>query len=257
MARRTHEPEQRTSRERLDNALVSRGICSSRSRAGDLIRRGFIEVDGAVERKAGRLVGARACVRLSDAAPNHVSRGGEKLAAALDHFGYPVEGLRLLDIGASTGGFTQVLLERGAREVAAVDVGRDQLHPSLRADRRVHNLEQTDARDLDAARIGGLVDAMVADVSFISLEKALPAALGLVASDGWMIVLVKPQFEAGREHIGGDGVVRDPKVHDAVIARVSDWLSGRGGWRVDGFVASPIEGGSGNREFLMGARRHG
>ena len=242
-------------RERLDNAIVARGLVASRSRARDLIVRGFVTVDGVVERRAARPVSEACGLAIADGAPDYVSRGAEKLEAALEHFAYPVAGVTILDAGASTGGFVEVLLRRDAQRVIAVDVGRSQLHARLSSDARVENLEQTDVRSLTEAATGGPVDALVADLSFISLEKALPSPLGLVRPGGWMIALIKPQFEAGPDGVGKDGVVRDDVVRQRAVRRVHDWLVGQEGWRVDGVIPSPIAGGSGNEEFLIGARR--
>lgn len=241
---------------RLDKLLLERGLVPSRARARDLILRGAVTVAGSVERKPGAGVAPDAPIALSEPA-DYVSRGGLKLAAALDAFGFDPAGRTALDVGASTGGFTEVLLERGAAHVYAVDVGHGQLHPRLREDRRVTALEGQDARALSAREIGEPVSAIVADVSFISLEKALPAALGLAAPGAWLVALVKPQFEAGREAIGKGGIVRDAALRDAQGEKVAAWLGTLAGWEVVGVIPSPIEGGSGNQEFLLGARFHG
>ncbi|HSB59277.1 MAG TPA: TlyA family RNA methyltransferase, partial [Methyloceanibacter sp.] len=185
-----------------------------------------------------------------------VSRGGLKLAAALDAFGLDPKGRIALDIGASTGGFTEVLLARGADKVFAVDVGRDQLHDKLREDRRVVVLEGTDARSLDAEIVEGPVGAIVADVSFISLSKALPAALSLAAPGAWLVALVKPQFEAGRDAVGKGGIVRDAQARAKAVAEVRAFIDASPGWNVFAEMPSPIPGGSGNEEVLIGAR-HG
>jgi 23S rRNA (cytidine1920-2'-O)/16S rRNA (cytidine1409-2'-O)-methyltransferase len=245
------------SRERLDNALVARGLVRSRSSGRDLVRRGFVLVDGVAEFKASRAVNADHAIRLKENAPKYVSRGAEKLLAGLAHFGYDCSGLRILDIGASTGGFTEVLLKNGAREVYAIDVGRGQLDASLRDDERVHNMEGVDSRKISGADIDAPVDALVCDVSFISLTKALTEPLMLVARGGWAIALVKPQFEAGPDDVGADGIVRSEAVQARVLEETSKWLASQSGWRVDGVTASPIAGGSGNAEFLIGARRDG
>lgn len=185
----------------------------------------------------------------------YVSRGALKLRTALDAFGLSPDGLIALDVGASTGGFTEVLLARGAAKVYAVDVGRDQLHASLRADPRVTSLEATDARHIDAVVVPETVSAITADVSFISLTQALPAALCRAAADAWLVALVKPQFEAGRDAVGKGGLVRREADRQRAIARVRDFLEGQG-WRVLGVIDSPVTGGSGNMEYLIGAR-HG
>jgi 23S rRNA (cytidine1920-2'-O)/16S rRNA (cytidine1409-2'-O)-methyltransferase len=182
-----------------------------------------------------------------------VSRGAVKLAAALDHFKLDARERTALDIGASTGGFTQTLLGQGARRVYAVDVGKGQLHPTLAADPRVVALEECDARRLDGTLVPEPIDAMVADVSFISLAKALPAALNLAAAGGWLVALVKPQFEVGRDGIGKSGIVRGEALRERALADVRDWLAAQPGWTVIGTMPSPIEGGSGNAEFLIAA----
>ena len=241
---------------RLDKLLLERGLVPTRARARDLILRGAVTVGGTVERKPGAAVAPAAAIALSEAA-DYVSRGGLKLAEALAAFGFDPAGRTALDVGASTGGFTEVLLQGGAAHVYAVDVGHGQLHPRLKEDRRVTALEGQDARRLSAEQIGESVSAIVADVSFISLEKALPAALGLAAPGAWLVALVKPQFEAGRDAIGKGGIVRDAAVRDAQGEKVAAWLGAIAGWEVLGVIPSPIEGGSGNQEFLLGARFHG
>ncbi len=238
---------------RLDQILVERRLVASRARARDLILRGFVTVDGVMCAKPGREFMAGAFVAVRQDAPSElVSRGGEKLIAALDHFGFSVDGNVALDIGASTGGFTQVLLQRGARCVYAVDVGTAQLHPALKADARVRSLEQCDARQLSPALIAEPVDIVVADVSFISLKKALPAALTLVRPGASLVALIKPQFEAGPQNVGKGGIVRDAAVRRAVVDGIEEFLTGNR-WRVRGVIESPILGGSGNEEFLIGA----
>ena len=239
---------------RLDNMLVARGLAATRSRAQDLIRRGFVTVAGLAVTKTGHETANDAEIALSHAAPRFVSRGAEKLIAALDHFGFDPAGRLVADIGASTGGFTEVLLERGAAHVTAIDVGHAQLHPSLRDDPRITVRERTDARTLAASDFVRPIDAVTADVSFISLEKALPHVLDLAASGAWLIALIKPQFEAGREHVGKGGIVRDAAASAAAVQRVAAWLETRG-WRVAGTLPSPITGGDGNQEFLIGAHK--
>lgn len=243
------------SRTRLDSVLVDRGLVRSRASGRDLVRRGFVLVDGIIEVKASRSITDNNDVVLSAEAPRYVSRGAEKLVAALHSFGYDCAGRRVVDIGASTGGFTEILLKNGAREVFAVDVGRGQLAGSLAEDRRVHNLDGTDARKLKGEEIAAPIDALVCDVSFISLAKALPQPLMLVARGGWVIALIKPQFEVGPEFVGRDGVVRDPAAKTLAVDSVREWLQSQSGWVVDGVVPSPIAGGSGNSEYLIGARR--
>jgi 23S rRNA (cytidine1920-2'-O)/16S rRNA (cytidine1409-2'-O)-methyltransferase len=236
---------------RLDVVLVERGLAVSRARARDLIRRGLVEVAGAVETKAGAAVATEAEVRVAAGAADHVSRGALKLIAALEHFRFSALGVTALDVGASTGGFTQVLLERGAARVYAVDVGHGQLHA------RLVSLERCDARSLDRTRISEPVGAIVADVSFISLTKALPAALALAGDPAWLVALIKPQFEAGRASVGRGGIVRDPAARERAVSLVRDWMATQSGWQEVGVIPSPIAGGSGNQEFLLGAVRGG
>jgi 23S rRNA (cytidine1920-2'-O)/16S rRNA (cytidine1409-2'-O)-methyltransferase len=238
---------------RLDRLLVETGLAPSRAQAADLVRRGSVSVAGVPALKPGALVRADAALSVTPGASPYVSRGGLKLAAALDAFGLDPEGRVALDIGASTGGFTDVLLARGAAKVYAVDVGRLQLHERLRADPRVVGLEATDARTLDATIVKERVSAIVADVSFISLTLVLPAALSLAAEGAWLVVLVKPQFEAGRAAVGKGGIVRQPAEREKAVARVRTFIDGEGGWTILGAIASPILGGSGNEEFLIGA----
>ena len=242
-------------RVRLDVRMVGLGLAPSRARARDLILRGEVEVDGAIVSKPGAGVGAQASIRLVAGAPDYVSRGALKLAAALSHFGFRATGVVALDVGASTGGFTEVLLREGARRVYAVDVGHGQLAAQLAEDERVVALQGCDARRLDRTLIAEPVGAIVADVSFISLTKALPAALALADEGAWLIALIKPQFEAGRDAVGRGGIVRDAAARQRAVDLVRDWVAGQPGWRVVGVIVSPITGGSGNEEFLLGAIR--
>jgi 23S rRNA (cytidine1920-2'-O)/16S rRNA (cytidine1409-2'-O)-methyltransferase len=244
-------------RKRLDVVLVERGLVPSRSRARDLIRCGNVAVDQQVCTRPGTEVGAEQVLALLPGAGRGVSRGATKLEAALDHFGFSPEGRIALDMGASTGGFTEVLLARGAEKVYAVDVGHGQLHASLRADPRVVSLEGCNARDLTRALIPERVEAIAADVSFISLTKALGPSLTLAGRGAWLVALIKPQFEAGRAAIGKGGIVRDPAARAAAVDQVTGWLAARKGWRVAGVIPSPIKGGSGNEEFLLGAVHDG
>ncbi|GEP02107.1 TlyA family RNA methyltransferase [Methylobacterium oxalidis] len=240
-------------RQRADRLLVERGHFESRARAQAAIEAGLVSADGRPVARASDRIAAGA--RIDARAPHpYVSRGGVKLAAALDAFGLDPRGLVCLDVGASTGGFTDVLLRRGAAHVYAVDVGRDQLHPALRDNPQVTSLEGTDARGLDRGAIPLPPDLMTVDVSFISLRLVLPALVPLLAPDARLAALVKPQFEAGRERIGRGGIVRDEAVHAAVCAEVRACLEGLG-VAVLGLVPSPVEGGDGNREFLIGGRR--
>ena len=237
---------------RLDQLLVDSGLAATRSRAADLVRQGLVSVAGVTALKPGAQVRADARLAVSTHASLHVSRGGQKLEAALDAFGFAAEGRVALDIGASTGGFTEVLLSRGVAKVYSVDVGRDQLHAKLRGDPRVVVLEATDARSLDAALVEEPIGAIVADVSFISLTLALPAPLALAAASAWLVVLVKPQFEAGRKAIGKGGIVRDAAECEMAVSKVRHFIAGAG-WRVVGEIDSPIRGRGGNAEFLIGA----
>jgi 23S rRNA (cytidine1920-2'-O)/16S rRNA (cytidine1409-2'-O)-methyltransferase len=242
-------------KERLDTRLVASGLVPTRSRARDLIQRGFVSVDGAVCEKPSREIDVTSRLTVSDQAPAFVSRGAEKLVAALDHFRLPVEGRIALDIGASTGGFTQVLLQRGAHKVYAVDVGTAQLHPSLLSDPRITAIEQRDARTLTRDMIPDAAGVIVADVSFISLTKVLPPALRLSAPGCSLIALIKPQFEVGPSLVGKGGIVRDAAARKAAIDAVAAFLAAQPGWRVLEPIVSPILGGSGNEEYLIGARR--
>ena len=241
---------------RLDQLLVEQGLFPSRSRARDAITRGAVSVCGQVETRPGRVVPRAERLEIDDPASAYVARSALKLIAALDRFGLDPAGRICLDIGASTGGFTQVLLERGAARVVALDVGHGQLHPSLRDDPRVAVMEGVNARSLTLADLGDAPpDFVVADVSFISLRLALPPALSLAAPGAHGAFLVKPQFEAGREAIGKGGLLRDPEQGKAIAEELSSWLGAQPGWRSLGWIASPIEGGDGNREYLMAGAR--
>ncbi len=243
---------------RLDLALVERGLVPTRSRARDLIRSGHVRVGDEVCTKAGAEVTEDAPVTLADAdAARAVSRGTQKLIAGLDAFAFDPAGRIALDVGASTGGFTQILLERGALKVYAADVGHDQLHPSLKSDPRVVSLEGLDARQLNREIVPEQVGIITADVSFISLIKALGPALGLAAPGAVLVALVKPQFEVGPDRIGKGGIVRDAAARDDALHSVTAWIAAQTGWRVAGTIPSPIKGGSGNEEFLLGAHYDG
>ncbi len=239
-------------RKRADMVLVERGFFTSRARAQEAIAAGLVTVNGAVVKKPSDAVANDAVITAVQPHP-YVSRGGVKLAAALDAFHIDPRGCICLDIGASTGGFTQVLLMRDAAHVYAVDVGHSQLHPTVAGDPRVTNLESTDARALTADLIPEPADLLVSDVSFISLKLVLPAATALLKPRARLAVLVKPQFEAGRDHVK-KGIVRDEAVHRAVCDDMGAFVASLG-FSVDGIVPSPIEGGDGNREFLLGAHR--
>jgi 23S rRNA (cytidine1920-2'-O)/16S rRNA (cytidine1409-2'-O)-methyltransferase len=242
-------------KQRLDQELVARALVPSRARARDLILRGLVTVAGIVARKPGLAVAAETAIEVAPGAAQYVSRGGDKLAAALDAFTFEAQGCTALDVGASTGGFTDVLLQRGALRVYAVDVGHGQLHPSIAADPRVVSFEGTDARRIDANLVPELVGAIVADVSFISLTKALSAALTRASDGAWLVALIKPQFEAGQGAISKGGLVRFASDRDRAVQTVSDWLITSGTWTLVGVIPSPITGGDGNQEFLLGARK--
>jgi 23S rRNA (cytidine1920-2'-O)/16S rRNA (cytidine1409-2'-O)-methyltransferase len=239
-------------RKRADVLLVERGLFDSRTRAQAAIAAGLVTADGVPLRKASHELAADAAL---EAKPDHpwASRGGVKLAAALDHFGFDPAGRICLDAGASTGGFTDVLLARGAGQVYAVDVGRGQLHARLRGNPAVVSLEETDIRALDPARFAEPPDFATIDVSFISLKLVLPALDRLVRRPAQLIALIKPQFEVGRAHLK-KGIVRDPAMHAAVCDDIRAFAIS-GGWNVAGITPSPIDGGEGNREFLLGAHR--
>ena len=238
---------------RLDQALVAAGLAPSRARAQLLIAAGVVRLDGATAEKAGLRVRAGAALALAADPLPYVSRAGLKLRHALDVFGLDPAGAVALDLGASTGGFTEVLLAAGAAEVWAVDVGHAQLAPSLRADPRVRVLEGVNVRHLSAGQVPQPA-WIVADLSFISLAKALPAALALAGPEAVLVALVKPQFEVGPGLVGKGGIVRDEEAIAAAVAGVRSYLQGAG-WTIVGETESPILGGDGNREFLLAARR--
>lgn len=240
-------------RTRLDILLATVGRFTTRARARDAIARGSVRVNGQVVTKPGARFSSDDVVDISDDALGYVSRAALKLKAGLDHFGFDPKGLEALDIGASTGGFTQVLLERGAAHVTAIDVGHGQLHPSLAADNRVDSFEGINARSLPAGLTRGrTIRVLVSDVSFISLKLALPPALDLAAPGCFCVLLVKPQFEAGRDAIGKNGIVRDSMIGKSVADDLADWLSRQSDWSSVGHCPSPLEGADGNREFLLG-----
>jgi 23S rRNA (cytidine1920-2'-O)/16S rRNA (cytidine1409-2'-O)-methyltransferase len=240
---------------RLDQALVARGLVPTRARARDAIVRGHVRVAGRVADKPSLSVAPDDGLAIDDPAGRYVSRAALKLLEGLDHFGYSVEGRTALDLGASTGGFTQVLLEKGAARVHAFDVGHGQLHADLASDPRVTVQEGLNVRDLVAADLVAPVDAIVSDVSFISLKLALPPALSLAEPGSWGIFLVKPQFEVGRAGVGKGGIVRDEALATAAVNEIARWISEEQGWQVDGLVPAPISGGDGNLEYLLGARK--
>jgi 23S rRNA (cytidine1920-2'-O)/16S rRNA (cytidine1409-2'-O)-methyltransferase len=239
-------------RDRADKVLTAQGIFESRAKAQAAIAAGLVTADGVVVARPSDLIAADAAIEAQAPHP-YVSRGGVKLDAGLDAFAIDPCGRICLDLGASTGGFTEVLIGRGATRVYAVDVGHGQLHPTIAADPRVVALEGTDARRLTSAQISDEVDLLVADVSFISLKLVLPSVVPLLAEGAQLVALIKPQFEAGRAHVA-KGVVRDPAVHQRVCDEIAGFVQGLG-FALFGLVPSPIAGGDGNREFLIGARR--
>ncbi|MCZ2849664.1 TlyA family RNA methyltransferase [Modestobacter sp. VKM Ac-2978] len=243
-------------RSRLDAELVRRGLARSREDAVALIAEGRVTVGGQAATKpaTGVEAGTPVVVRTDPDQPRWVSRGAHKLIGALDAFGVPVEGRRALDAGASTGGFTEVLLRRGAREVVAVDVGYGELAWSLRTDERVAVHERTNVRELTPEAIGGATDLVVADLSFISLRLVLPALTGCAGPDADLLPMVKPQFEVGRDRLGSGGVVRDPAHRADSVATVAA-AAAELGWGTAGVVASPLPGPAGNVEFFLWLRR--
>jgi 23S rRNA (cytidine1920-2'-O)/16S rRNA (cytidine1409-2'-O)-methyltransferase len=244
----------RAGRIRLDQLLVERGLAETRTRAQALILAGRVFKGEERLDKPGLQLPADLPVTVR-AADDHVSRGAHKLIAGLDAFGVDPTSLVCLDVGASTGGFTDVLLRRGAARVYAVDVGYGQLDARLRQDPRVVVLERTNARHLTAERIPEPVGLVVCDASFISLKLVLPAPLALTAPGAVLVALIKPQFEVGRGQVGKGGVVRDAALHEAVCADIRAWVASLPGWAVLGIVPSPLLGPAGNREFLIAARR--
>jgi 23S rRNA (cytidine1920-2'-O)/16S rRNA (cytidine1409-2'-O)-methyltransferase len=239
---------------RADQLLVDRGLAESRAKAQALILAGLVFAGERKIDKAGQALAADAVLEVRGKDHPWVSRGGIKLAHALDHFGWDVTGAVALDVGSSTGGFTDVLVQRGAARVFAVDVGTNQLAWKLRQDPRVIVHEQTNARYLNAKIVTEPVDLVVCDASFIALAKVLDTALDFAKPGGRLLALVKPQFEAGRDEVGKGGVVRDPAVHERVCEAAASWLRERG-WSVVGVTRSPITGPEGNVEFLIGASK--
>jgi 23S rRNA (cytidine1920-2'-O)/16S rRNA (cytidine1409-2'-O)-methyltransferase len=239
---------------RADQLLVDRGLAESRAKAQALILAGLVFSTERKVEKAGQALAADAPLEVRGKEHPWVSRGGVKLAHALEHFGWDVAGAVALDVGSSTGGFTDVLLQKGVAKVFAVDVGTNQLAWKLRQDPRVVVHEKTNARYLTDAVVTEPVDIIVCDASFIALAKVLDKALDLARPGGRLVALVKPQFEAERGEIGKAGVVRDAAVHERVCAAAAAWVRSRG-WIVDGIVESPITGPEGNVEFLLGAHR--
>ncbi len=240
---------------RLDQMLVERGLAESRAKAQAAIMAGLVFSGEKRLDKPGVALAADTPIELRGKPHPWVSRGGIKLAHAIDHFALKAEGRTAIDVGASTGGFTDVLLQHGAAKVFAVDVGEGQLDWRLRNDERVVVLEKTNARHLTSEIIPDAIDCVVCDASFIGLQTVLPAALSLAQPGAWAVALIKPQFEVGRARVGKGGVVRDPALHDEVCATINDWWSSLPGWRVLGIEPSPITGPEGNREFLIAAQK--
>jgi len=245
------------SKQRLDQALVERGMASTRARAQAAIKAGHVRIAGRISLRPADMVGSADELSLAEAEMAYVSRAAFKLKHALDHFKIDPEGLVCLDIGASTGGFTQVLLERNASRVYAVDVGHGQLALEIESAPCVVSLERLNIKDITSEHVPEPVDLIVCDVSFISLAKALPAALSLCPPGAMLIALIKPQFEVGRAHIGKGGIVREEAQQQRVCDDVAAWLNTQAGWTVLGITESPITGSDGNREFLIAARKNG
>lgn len=248
-------PSGKTKRKRADVLLAERELVESRSKAAALILAGLVYSGERRIEKPGEALAEDAPIELRGRDHPWVSRGGVKLAYGLAHFGLSPAGRVCLDVGASTGGFTDVLLAGGATRVYAVDVGHGQLAWKLRQDSRVVVRERTNARHLGREQVPEPVDAIVCDASFIGLETLLPAALALAAPAAWVVALIKPQFEVGPGEVGKGGVVRDPALHAAVCDRIGAWLGRQEGWRVLGVTESPITGPEGNREFLIAGER--
>lgn len=250
----TGKPSKKPGKVRVDQLLVERGLVESRARAQALVLAGLVFHGEAKVAKPGQTVPADAVLDVRGRDHPWVSRGGIKLAHAIEHFGLDPAGVTAMDIGSSTGGFTDVLLSKGAAHVFAVDSGTNQLAWKLRQDPRVTVLEQTSARVLTADHITAPCQWVVCDASFIALAKVLDVPLKLAAPQCQLVALIKPQFEVGREEVGKGGVVRDPALHARVCAEVRGWIEALG-WQVQGIVESPITGPEGNVEFLIAARR--
>ena len=245
------------SKQRIDQMLVDRGLVESRAKAQAIIMAGQVYSGDRRLDKPGQMVAEDCALTVKGAAHPWVSRGGLKLVHALDHFAIDPTNWVALDVGASTGGFTDVLLNRGAAKVYAVDVGHGQLAWSLRQDPRVVVMERTNARHLTSEQIAEPVDMVVCDASFIGLETVLPAALALTKPQAYAVALIKPQFEVGKGRVGKGGVVRDPALHTEVCERINAWFANLPGWNVIGIEDSPILGPEGNKEFLIVASKTG
>jgi 23S rRNA (cytidine1920-2'-O)/16S rRNA (cytidine1409-2'-O)-methyltransferase len=240
-------------KQRVDQLLVERGLAESRAKAQALVMAGLVFAGEKRIDKPGQQLSQETTLDVRGQDHPWVSRGGLKLAHALEHFGLSPAGRIALDVGASTGGFTDVLLANGAARVYAVDVGRGQLAWKLQSDARVVRLDRTNARNLTPELVPEPVRAIVCDASFIGLETVLPAALALAAPGCFLVALIKPQFEVGQGRVGKGGIVRDPALHEEVCERIRAWLEGLAGWRVLGLAESPIKGAEGNAEFLIAA----
>ena len=242
--------------QRLDRAVAERGLAQSRARARDMILRGCVQVDGTVVNKAAAVVGSNSVIAVSDDLSHYVSRAAGKLLAGLDAAGFDPQGRVIVDLGASTGGFTQVCLERGAQRVFAIDVGHGQFAPDLRGDHRVTLLESLNARDLTLDHLDGIApQAVVSDLSFISLRLGAEPALRLADAGAFAVLLVKPQFEVGRDGVGKGGIVRDEALIERTNTDIRTWFDGLPGWRCSAFLPSPLIGSDGNREYLLCGRK--
>ncbi len=238
--------------QRLDQLILARNLVASRSRARDAIERGTVTVDGRVVTKPSLTFPETVVVTIDDPAQDYVSRAALKLKAGLEHFGLSPEGRICLDVGASTGGFTEILLKGGAARVIAIDVGHEQLHPRLLGDPRVTNIEGLNARHLEMEDLGDTAySVVVSDVSFISIRLALPPALDFAEPGSFAVILVKPQFEAGREAISKAGLLKQPETAPDVAAELERWFVEEMGWTSLGLIPSPIQGGDGNQEYLL------
>ncbi|HEV7317137.1 MAG TPA: TlyA family RNA methyltransferase [Ensifer sp.] len=248
--------EEHKNRVRLDQLLLNSGLVASRARARDAIQRGTVKVDGRTVTKAASMFAESVTITIDDPAQDYVSRAALKLVAALDHFGLDPSGESCVDIGASTGGFTEVLLKRGAEHVVAIDVGHGQIHPRIEGDERVTSIEGLNARAMTEEDIDDReITFIVSDVSFISLKLALPPALDMALPGSHCILLVKPQFEAGRDAISKAGLLKDPESAPDVAAELERWLVEDMGWQSLGLIPSPIAGGDGNVEFLLAGKK--
>ena len=236
---------------RLDIALVERGLAETRAAAQRLVMAGLVFSGEKQLEKAGQTVAAETALEVRGQLHPYVSRGGLKLEKALDHFAIPVTGRIALDVGSSTGGFTDCLLQRGAAKVYAVDVGTNQLAWKLRTDPRVVSMEKTNMRAVTRAEIPEPIELIACDASFIGLATVLPAALALAAPGAHLAALIKPQFEVGKGRVGKGGIVREPELHQEVVETIQTWLGEQPGWQVLGVTESPITGAEGNKEFLI------